>query len=266
MAIWLNRIKRIPARIREDVLILRLAKNWQDILSAKARRAPVREICLRNGVIFTSPDEIDLSFLFHEIWIDRVYCPKGYLVSGGDVVIDIGGNIGVFAAFVAVQDPQIRVFSFEPFPENTEYFERNISRSGIKNVTLFQKAVAGKAGIRALTVSDSWVTHSLGTEGSTGNMIEVECVPLDQVLNETGYCSLLKIDCEGSEYEIFEGASERTLKRIQKVVCEYHKTADRDGENLRTFFEANNFKIDVFERLDEQTGLICATNLSFTKM
>lgn len=266
MSIGLNRIRRIPARISEDLHIIKLAKNWPQILSAKARRSPVSMISLRNGVKFASPPEIDLSFLFHEIWIDRIYCPKGYEIDRGDVVIDIGGNIGVFAAFVAVQDPNIKVFSFEPFPENAEYFERNISSSKLKNVTLYQKAVAGKVGTRTLRVSDSWVAHSLGSEGSAANTIEVECVPLDDVLKETGYCSLLKIDCEGSEYEIFESASANTLQKINKVVCEFHENDEGNGESLRTFFEANHFRIDAFERMDEQTGLICATNLSFERM
>jgi len=155
---------------------------------------------LRSGIEFASPDEVDLSFLFHEIWVDGVYSHPGYEIKQGDVVIDIGGNIGVYAALVASQSPDVKVFSYEPFPENAKFFEKNIADSKLNNVKLYQKAVAGAAGTRKLRVADSWVSHSLGDNGSTGHTLEVECIALNDIVTETGSCDLLKIDCEGGEY------------------------------------------------------------------
>jgi FkbM family methyltransferase len=261
----LSRIKRIPSRIRQDLQIVRLAKNWPDLLSAKVRGTAISKIALRNGVNLASPDQVDLSFLFHEIWIDKLYTPKGYEAARGDIIIDIGGNIGVFAAYAAVQNSNVKVFSFEPFPANAEYFARNIKESKLSNVELTDKAIAGHGGTRTLLVSDSWLTHSLAEADVVPDSVQVECIALNDVLDKVGYCNLLKIDCEGSEYEIFENASAQTLRRIEKVVCEFHDGDHGNGRSLRSFFEAKDFRIDAFDRLDDRTGLICAFNLNFER-
>ena len=258
-----NFLRRIWNRLYEDITIIRKVKNCGSFLLAKLRRKPVRFIKLRNGAEITSPDEIDLNFLFHEIWIERVYNPRGYEIKAGDTVIDIGGNIGMFAIFAATREPAVKVFSFEPFPDNAAYFRKNLQQGNLKSITLSEKAVAANTGKRYLNVSETWISHSLGNTEQQRGGLEVDCTSLNEILLTTGQCDLLKTDCEGSEYEILYATSTENLKRIHKIVGEYHKRGENSGQTLMQFLRNHSFRIDIFRELDENIGMFCATNLNF---
>lgn len=262
----IQRLSRIPARLSDDLKIMRLVKNWGSLLKAKLDKTDFRRIDLRNGVRLESPVEMDLNFIFHEIWIEEIYTYPGYELKDGDVVIDIGGNIGVFATYAATRAPNVRVFAFEPFPKNAEYFLKNVEQSGLSgSVELRNVAVAGNNDPRKLRVANSWGCHSLAdAEGSAGD-IEVACTTLDQILNDTKRCDFLKIDCEGGEYEILLNAAPETLQRIHRVVMEYHDTENGSGNDLKGFFEKHRFRVDVFEKLDETTGVLSAMNLNYVR-
>jgi FkbM family methyltransferase len=257
------RLRRIPQRIREDLAIWRLTRNWSEALLAKLGRRQVGKLILRNGVSLSSPPQVDLGFLFHEIWIDKIYSPPGFDVKDGDTVVDIGGNIGVFALFAASRAHSVVVHSYEPFPFNTKAFSENLNASDVHGVTVHELGVAGSSGRRSLMVSDSWVTHSLASGDENGG-IEIETTTLDDIIREIGRCDLLKIDCEGSEYEIFRAATAECFSKIKKIVCEYHNRPDGSSDDLLNLFEQNDFEIKSFRALDDETGLICAQNRRFS--
>lgn len=227
---------------------------------AKLRRGPVSAVHARNGVVLRSPAEVNLAFLFHEIWIEEVYT-RSRSIRAGDTVIDIGANIGVFAAFAATRAPGVRVLAFEPFPENYTQLQENVEASGLDNVELFEKAVSGSSGNDLLrSVRDNWAVHSVGPGGTR----PVATISLDDLFAESGIdrCDLLKIDCEGSEYEIFENASAGTFRRIGRIVGEYHEWGEgQSGERLATALTANGFTIEELVPLPEhRCGYFEASN------
>jgi len=258
-SIGAERLSRIPARLRDDARIIGLTRNWAEILSAKLSGKPLSRVVFRNGSVLEGPAEIDLLFLFHEIWLDKVYARKGYEIRSGDKVLDIGGNIGAFALYAGNSASDVSIDSYEPFPENAKFLKKNIETSKLKGVTIFQAAVAGENGEQFLRVDDSWVKHSL-SDNAEGRGIKVETIALDKIVEEMGRCDLLKVDCEGGEYEIFYNAAPETLRKIDRIVCEYHDVPGRTGEELKRFFEANSFRVDLFEAFDETTGVLFVTN------
>jgi FkbM family methyltransferase len=257
----LKRISRIPARIKQDARTIKLVSNWLEVLWAKLNRRRIGKIFFRNGMVLEVPDGIDLLFLFHEIWIDGVYERRGYEIKAGNKVADIGGNIGAFALWAAGRAPGVSIRSYEPFPQNVEYLKKNIAASGLDHIRVFQAAVAGQNGDRFLRVEDSWVGHSLSDEAQGPGGIRVSTVTLDTIIEDAGHCDFLKIDCEGGEYEIFYGSKPETLEKIDRIVCEYHDGPGGNGIELKAFFEANSFRVDVFRKLDEATGVLFLTNL-----
>lgn len=257
-----TRVARIPNRIKEDLRIIKLVKNWRGFLQAKLSRVPIPQLILRNGVTLTSPDEVDLSFLFHEIWLEEIYDLDGYRLKEGDVVLDIGANIGVFAIYVATRQKDVSVFAYEPFATNVEFLRKNVSDSGIDSIQIFEKAIAGQTENRNIKVEENWVTNSISATNDDKDGLQVSCISLDDAIAKMDKCDLLKIDCEGSEYEIFYNASEETMKQIRKVACEYHYVDDetQNGDALKDFFEKNHFRVDLFEPIDDETGIIFARN------
>jgi hypothetical protein len=123
--------------------------------------------------------------------------------------------------------------------------------------------VAGHTGSRKLLVdSSAWLLNSLCRHSTARQPLAVTCTTLDIILDEVGYCDLLKLDCEGSEYEILHGCSPETLSRVKRIVGEYHEWPgiDGTGQELCRFLESRSFRIDRFESFGIGSGLLCATN------
>lgn len=255
-----TRIGRLPKRIRDDLKIVTKARNWRQILRAKLTREPISSIELRNGVILNAPPQIDLNFLFHEIWIDEFYAPTGYEIRPGETIVDIGGNIGVFATWAATKQPRVRVLSFEPFPANAKVFQANQQASRLDNIEFRAAAVGSSDGRRTLRVEDSWILHSLAAAGSTEGGVEVDCVSLDTALADVERCDFLKLDCEGGEYEALYSAAPQTISKVGRIVCEYNRLDEdeRNGQGLSRFLVANGFAVDEIRELDATSGFICA--------
>jgi len=260
----ISKLARIPKRIKQDLQIIRLVKNWAEILTAKYNHNQINHIELRNGFIMNAPPEVDLIFLFHEIWLDKVYSPEGYKLDQDRVIFDIGANIGIFALFASANSLDGKVYSFEPFTKNAEYFEKNVRESKLDNVKLFKKAISRDNSERVLEINDSWIKHTLVENQLNSNGTKVDCISLDEALSDIDKCDFMKIDCEGSEYEILYYSSPETIKKIRKIVGEYHNkdSENMNGEALCKFLKQNNFQIDIFEKFDETSGLICAKNMA----
>src|SRR5438105_361780 len=59
----------------------------------------------------------------------------------GDVVIDIGGHVGIISLYLAKKYPFLTIHAFEPFPENYENFKKNVQLNGVSNVFLSDMAI-----------------------------------------------------------------------------------------------------------------------------
>lgn len=146
-------------------------------------------------------------------------------------VIDLGGNVGLFTIRAAgVSD---RVLTFEPMPDNFERLRQNTA--GLKNVEINNVAVGGSNGTLSLYFANT--TRGTGRFSAqpqaeihdASHKIDVECVTLDSVFNrhQIATCDLLKIDIEGSEYDVLLNASKETLAKIQRIHGEFHPSNDR---------------------------------------
>jgi protein-L-isoaspartate O-methyltransferase len=76
-----------------------------------------------------------------------------YLVSDGDQVIDIGANIGMYAAFFSkIVGTEGRVYSFEPVPQRFQILRSNIRRLSLKNVQPVNCAISASNGLLRMEV------------------------------------------------------------------------------------------------------------------
>jgi FkbM family methyltransferase len=258
------RLSRVPKRCIQDLKLIYMLKNWREVLSAEWHKTSLDKIVLRSGISLSGPSTIDLAFLFHEIWIKRNYTPAGYEVNRNHVVIDIGANIGVFAAYAATRASGVKVYAYEPFPENVRWLKKNIEDSRLKNVKILQQAVAGNTGIRNLKASNSnWIVHSLSAQNDEDGM-PVDSISLNDLMarEEIKQCDLLKLDCEGSEYEILQNCKAETLKSVKRIVAEYHEgpSYPGTGKDLCAFLKSHSFRIDSFQPVDINCGYLRASN------
>jgi FkbM family methyltransferase len=179
--------------------------------------------------------------MIDEIWAYRKYDYFGYRVAAGDVVVDIGANIGTFSLYAAKLCGASRVLSFEPFPGNYDVLKANVK---CNRLTCVNQGVAGKRGLRTLNLNSMDPgSHSL-VIGSSERGVEVECCTLEDVFRRFSLTRIdyLKIDCEGAEYEILENATSR-LPQIGRISMETHTTLHRNAPDLEELLRRHGFGV-----------------------
>lgn len=162
-------------------------------------------------------------------WIEMRFV-KDNLIRPGDVVLECGGHHGCTAILLSNWvGPEGKVVSFEALPGNCDIIERNIQQNGLQNVTLERKAVGAERGkITIHNTSNSFATPS-------GEGIEVDLTYLDEYehLNPT----VLKIDVEGFEKKVLQGAK-NILATRPKLAIEIHPgQLSRYGDSVQEFLD-----------------------------
>lgn len=151
-----------------------------------------------------------------------------------DIVIDIGGHVGLFAMYVGKRWPEVRIFSFEPSATNYERFKRTLDsyqeRGELLNVTVYHEGVTADAREIELSLDRGNTGGTTEFVKPNGHVQEqASSTTLDQILHDLtppfvgapdARIKLLKLDCEGAEYEILMSAT--CLDRIDHISGEFH--------------------------------------------
>ena len=143
-------------------------------------------------------------------------------VRPGDVVVDVGANIGRMSVLASrLVGAQGRVYCFEPSPKVLTSLYRNLQLNGCTNVTAYSSAVADVAGVLMFNMP-------VGTNSGWGSLrdlgagaalrVEVSCRRLDDMLPILSKVALLKIDVEGADQKVVRGA-QALIQRDQPVIA-----------------------------------------------
>ncbi|TSC88415.1 MAG: FkbM family methyltransferase [Microgenomates group bacterium Gr01-1014_16] len=170
----------------------------------------------------------------------------------GDVVLDIGANIGYHTLIAAeIVGNNGHVYAFEPDSKNFGVLKRNVEVNGYKNVILVNKALSDKNGVGKLFLSteDNHGDFRIFGSNDDRKSVDIELVRLDSFFgNHIPKINVIKIDVQGAEALIFKGAS-KTLKAIKKikVFTEFWPKALRlsgsSAEEYSHILMKNRFKI-----------------------
>ena len=172
-----------------------------------------------------------------------VFCKHDYGTDfAGKNIIDIGANIGTFSLFVALKGAK-KIVAIEPGQEAFDTFKRSIAANNLQNVItpIFAAATAHDG--------DSMHFPTRSSPNNTANenehSIAIHTVSLATIIQShfTAPIDLLKIDCEGGEYDILYNATEATLKLIKQIRMELHGAA-KDKEALLRHLQKKGFHLD----------------------
>ncbi len=234
---------------------------------------PPRSYTLRNGA------SIMLQSPIHTMILGEVFLKRDYgTVNAGAVVIDVGAHIGLFAIYAATGARGVRVYAYEPVPDNLQLLRRNIDRNHLaERVTWEALGLAGTRGYRRLYLFQHDVRHSmypsLPLHAAPRGSIAVECITLQDVFERHGLqrCDLLKIDCEGAEYECVYSTPPEVLSRIGAIRLEYHlgvpdtPWGTSSAPALAQFLEQGGFRITRLQDTGPGQGLLWAENRRLAK-
>jgi FkbM family methyltransferase len=234
----IHRLSEIISGIREtdQWLLLTLA-----YLNLHKVRYPYR-LLLRDG-------KVALIDAVSEFWF--IFFRHDYPVYPSDRwIVDAGANVGLFTLYALTRSPNARILAVEPFPPTYERFRQVLQLNHLEDrVEAVNCALSGRSGTVRMDASPGLPSHArsvVGT-GHRGPSTEVTAKTLEQILEEHGCESvdLLKMDVEGSELDIVLSTPDLVLRRIRRILMEYHSLrgldADAVGEQISQRLEQSGF-------------------------
>ena len=239
-------------------LIVVAVKNWSEFLSNYLGRTnTIPAYTFRNGTRITTVAVTDVATIL-DIFFRKDY---GDLQDDA-VVIDIGANIGVYAIYAATKWNNVKVFGFEPAPKEFSTFADNITSNHLEeHISASSMAVTGKDETRTLFLNggphNSFHDHWNNIEG-----LPVGCLSLASVFkkNDIVRCTMLKMDCEGSEFEILQATPQSIFEKIAAIRMEYHCPPDAPmtPDELAVFLGQKGYRIVKHEPAVDGRGIMWA--------
>jgi FkbM family methyltransferase len=148
------------------------------------------------------------------------------------LILDVGANLGVFSILLAKRLPERQIHAFEPNPTTFRAMRTNFVRNRCPHVHAHEVAIAAHDGHvsflvdpihRATTHIVTEQASSDGVADNTSSIVRVPCLTLDSFLETHGIekIALLKVDVEGCENLVFQGA--RHLLRTGRTKVIYYE-------------------------------------------
>jgi FkbM family methyltransferase len=171
----------------------------------------------------------------------------GRLVRAGDVVYDLGANVGFYSLLGArLAGDAGAVYSFEPLPRNLKFLRKHLAMNGLRNCSVIDAAVADFDGTMKFESSKAPTTAHL----SEGGDVAVRVMRLDSMVErgEIRAPDVMKIDVEGSEVKLLQGAA-RTIEEFRPRILLATHDRELHGECVE-FLEAREYRIELLAELD----------------
>jgi len=169
----------------------------------------------------------------------------------GKTVIDIGANNGIFTLLASKYKAK-RIISIESNPEAFNLLVLNTK--DLENVVLINKAASFVSNKKISVGREPYFGNIDGrcyiVKDDTGN---IETISINDLLNDLDKDVVLKIDCEGSEYDVLYSISPGNFKKISEILLEAHEgmgSAPKGVENivkLSSYIQQSGFKIENHE-------------------
>jgi len=157
-----------------------------------------------------------------------------HIIQSSSTFFDVGANIGYYSLLAKSLNPSIDVFSFEPSKGPNFFLRQNIKLNHFDSIHIIEKAVGSEPGAiefyEEKNPKYAYQKYHASGIGNTANTwginnflkYQVELTTLDHISNEfeLKQLDLIKIDTEGTENFVFQGAKE-TIERFKPIIiCE----------------------------------------------
>jgi FkbM family methyltransferase len=151
-----------------------------------------------------------------------------------ETILDVGANVGFFSIAARARYPHAQIHAYEPNPRVLSFLKSNTAEIGI---SVFPEAVGASAG--RVSILDNGDSNQATTQAASDGAIPQ--VSLETAIERLGgTVDLLKLDCEGAEWEMF-GVT-RPWDHVRNIRMEYHLVRDRTIQDVDQALERVGFR------------------------
>lgn len=164
-------------------------------------------------------------------------------------ILDIGANVGFFSMAARGRYPDATIHAYEPNPRVIETLRANAAPL---RIAIHAEAVGNRAGF--VQMIDEGASNQARTSAAQNGGIPL--VTLDTAIERLGgSVDLLKLDCEGAEWDLFE--LDDAWKRVRNVRMEYHLFRGETVERVESALQRLGFETIHWQR-DAGFGMVWA--------
>lgn len=170
-------------------------------------------------------------------------------------IFDIGANIGTFTTWIAMAFPQGRVYSFEPQRAVFQQLAGNVAVNNLYNVYTYNMGLGDKNEYVEFNEPNYFYNCDFGTftlktreyVPRTEDTITVEVRTLDSFieLHHIERADLLKIDVEGMDIAVLQGAEKTIKKFLPKIFIEHSNNVVSVKDEIIAFLEPYGYDFEV---------------------
>ena len=227
------RIKKSPYR--------KLGISWivEKTIKHRTSVGPKRIKILGKVVNYLRDEEI--VHCLKEIFFEQAYSfetsnPNPY-------IIDCGSHIGMSILFYKLKYPNAIIVGFEPDNSNFELLHQNVKAWNFENVSLMNQPVWISEEIVGFNASGAMGGRIEKSKDSGNSIIPFKAARLSSLLNKK--VDFLKIDIEGSEYEIIKDC-EQKLNFVENLFIEFHSTHKEQHKLIEILSILEKCKFDFY--------------------
>jgi FkbM family methyltransferase len=154
-------------------------------------------------------------------------------------ILDIGANVGFFSVAARAHYPHARIHAYEPNRRSFAFLKSNTEQLGIE---IYQEAVGADEG--RVAIADEGDSNQAKTIASADGGIPQ--IALERAVERLGGAvDLLKLDCEGAEWDMFRSAI--PWRHIHNIRMEYHLFDHHTLQDVEQTLKQLGFRITRFE-------------------
>lgn len=140
------------------------------------------------------------------------------------LAVEIGANVGYTAAWLAMRSDVRHVIAVEPNPTLVPLLEKNLSARGTV-VHAVATRERGRSEFPLNRVDSSWSGFG-NPSGMEFRLEQIPAVALDELVGDDDSVELLKVDVEGHECEVLDGATNILMRCSPVIVVEVNKNQE----------------------------------------
>jgi FkbM family methyltransferase len=188
----------------------------QRVQSSPKKRPPFIEVCNDKGLKFSVPGAVECisSYVLLEQtrWFEKQIDFIYRFAEPGMIALDIGANVGAYALPLAkLVGPHGKLIAYEPSKENREHLVRAHALNQLGNIEVAHFALSNFCGYGLLQLNESGELHQMvRAQGNAKHTeaIEVSTLNIEAEKHQWPHVDFIKLDAEGQEGAILEGATD----------------------------------------------------------